>query len=300
MRRALAIATAALAAVAVMVTAPLGLAAKKKSTTYKRTAYGLTSGGKLIKFDATNPSRSKSIGSVKSLAAGERLVGIDFRPKTGKLIALSTDSVVYTVSTKTGKLSKLSELKTLTGVPVSLGGDRFDIDFNPTVDRLRVTSDSEENLRVNVDTGVTTVDTPLAYAPGDAGAGSDPSAVGAAYTNNDNDAVVVPPATNPPGATPTQLFVIDSARAALTLQNPPNDGVLNTVGSLGTTTTSAVGFDVYSKISGGKAVANTAYASLRRGGRTRLYTVDIATGKAQRVSGGGRTFKNVSDIAVKP
>ena len=44
---------------------------------------------------------------------------------------------------------------------VALAGASFGVDFNPTVDGLRVVSDTGQNLRVNVDNGMTNVDTAL-------------------------------------------------------------------------------------------------------------------------------------------
>jgi hypothetical protein len=44
---------------------------------------------------------------------------------------------------------------------VPLDGTFFGVDFNPTVDRLRVISDTGQNLRVNVDTGAEFRDTSL-------------------------------------------------------------------------------------------------------------------------------------------
>ena len=60
--------------------------------------------------------------------------------------------------------------------PLVLAGTRFGVDFNPTVDRLRIVSDAGENLRVNPDTGA------LVLADGALTAGF--SVTAAAYTNN--------------------------------------------------------------------------------------------------------------------
>ena len=57
-----------------------------------------------------------------------------------------------------------------------LSGTAFGVDFNPMADRLRIVSDTEQNLRANVDTGATTTDATLnrgAFA-----------VTAAAYTNN--------------------------------------------------------------------------------------------------------------------
>jgi hypothetical protein len=101
----------------------------------------------------------------------------------------------------------------------TLSGSRHGLDFNPVPDRLRLTSDTDQNLRINVDTGATTVDGALN------GAGNE-NVTGSAYTNNDTNT-----------ATGIVLYGINvngaGGLAELVIQNPPNNGTLTTVGSLG-------------------------------------------------------------------
>ena len=69
----------------------------------------------------------------------------------------------------------------------ALDGTEFGVDFNPQVDRLRVVSNTGQNLRINPDTGAvvpTGPDKPLMFASNDRNAGTSPNVVGAAYTNN--------------------------------------------------------------------------------------------------------------------
>ena len=95
------------------------------------------------------------------------------------------------------------------------------VDFNPQADRLRVVSHDGQNLRVNVMLGATAVDGALRYKDGDSGAGKRPRITASAYTHNVAD------------APDTKLFEIDDERDVLVLQDPPNDGVLTTVGPAG-------------------------------------------------------------------
>ena len=282
---------------------PAGLAENGQPKSIKRPAYGLTGDDSLVRFDAANPARAERVGAITGLAAGERLVGIDFRPATGELYGLGDRSNLYQIATQSARGTLRSSLTTEGGAGLALQGMRFGIDFNPMVDRLRVTSDAGHNLRVDVDTGVTAADQALAYRTGDRNAGARPRAVGAAYTNNDNDSFLTPDQLYPAGrrATGTRLYTIDVARDSLALQEPPNDGTLKTVGKLRQRSGSTVGFDIFSPVNGeGNTVANIGYASLRRGGRTRLYRVDLRTGRAKPVRGGGRQFRSVKDIAIVP
>jgi hypothetical protein len=164
-----------------------------------------------------------------------------------------------------------------------LSGASFGVDFNPTVDRLRVTSDADQNLRINVDTGAATVDGALAYAAGDANAGQDPNVAGSAYTNS------------MAGATTTTLYGIDSARDVLVTQNPPNNGTLNTVGALGVDAGDAVGFDIAPN-------GNTAYAALTVDGASQLYTINLTTGAAALVGGvgGGAQLRGLAVFNPSP
>lgn len=231
---------------------------------------GATSDNKLAVFSSDNPRRVRII-KLSGLAPNERILGLDVRPANGQLYALGSTSQIYIVDLRQRVASPV-------GSPFSpaLRGDFFGFDFNPQADRIRIVSDADQNLRINPDTGaVAAVDTDLDYAAGDSGAGLDPGAVGAAYTNNDN---------NP--ATPTTLFDIDATRDTLVRQDPPNNGALTTVGSLGVATTHSLvaGFDI-------AASDGTAYALLRSAGsdRPHLYRIDLTTGAASFIGEiGGR------------
>lgn len=270
--------------------AVLAVAPTAQAKPVKRAGYGLSQAGWLVKFDATNTSRARAIGRVRGLAAGERLVGIDFRPRGGELVGLGSRSGVYRVSTRTARARRKSSLTTMAGAPVALRGERFDIDFNPAADRLRVVSDQGQNLRANVDTGLTAIDGVLDYAEGSGHGGLATGISGVAYTSNDDD-----PATG------TRLFGIDSRLDALVLHSPPNSGTLTTVGPVENAALT-VGFDVYSRRdSGGRAVSDTAYVSNRIfTDATRLYRMSLSTGRLTRVRGGLGSFSRVSDIAIRP
>lgn len=100
MRTTLIVIPAALA-VAVGTLAPAGVADNGQPKNIKRPAYGLTGDGSLVRFDAANPSRAERVGAITGLAAGERLVGIDFCPVTGELYGLGDKSNTCTRSRRT-------------------------------------------------------------------------------------------------------------------------------------------------------------------------------------------------------
>jgi hypothetical protein len=234
---------------------------------------GLTLNNELVRFDSAAPSSTYGMVGVSGLQAGERLLGIDFRPATGQLYGLGSSSRLYVMNVVTGVATQVGsgQFSTL------LSAQNYGFDFNPTVDRIRVTGANGQNLRLNPLTGgVAAIDGTLAFAAGDANFGTSPNVVGSAYTNNVN------------GATTTTLYNIDLATGALVTQIPPNDGVLNTVGAIGLSFDSQTGFDISSQ-------TGVAFASLNAGGFTRLYTINLGTGAATLV---GTVGAGLSDITV--
>ncbi len=236
------------------------------------TVYALTNTNQLVRFDTAAPQMVTTIGTITNLQGGETILAIDFRPATGQLYALGSSSRLYILNRMTGAATLVGILTT------PLSGTRFGFDFNPTVDRIRVVSDTDQNLRVNPNDGSNVVDGTLAYAAGDVNSGQNPNVVGSAYTNNFS------------GATSTTLYGIDSNRDVLVTQNPANSGTLQTVGSLGVNTSDMVGFDI-------AADSNTAYASLTVIGFSSFYTINLATGATTQVDLLG--VAGVVDIAVE-
>jgi hypothetical protein len=239
---------------------------------------GLTGDGRLICFDEERPGRAKEIGAISGLTSGDTaLVGIDFRVQDGLLWGVGNAGGVYTLDVETAVATPAGALT------VPLEGTSFGVDFNPAADRLRIVSDTGQNLRHNVNAGgVTLEDGDLAYMAGTPALGI----AGAAYTNND----LVP-------ATATTLFDLDTAQDQIALQAPPNAGSLGVTGKLGVDAEALAGFDVYSVLDRNDAtVANRGFAVLRSAGVPSFYEVDLLTGAA-RLEGAFRGA-DVVDIAI--
>ena len=114
----------------------------------ERPAYALTSTGRILSFDTSDPRRIDSEVSVSGLASDESLVQLDYRPATGQVYCLTSRERLCTVDPRSGAVSIVNATAISTtdlANPV--------IDFNPVVDRLRVIT-AEQNLRVNPATGV--------------------------------------------------------------------------------------------------------------------------------------------------
>lgn len=230
-----------------------------------RMLYATTDQNLLLRFNERSPERLKDVQSISGLPGGVTLRGIDFRPLTGDLYGVGSDNVVYRVNPSTA--IAVAEGPAFTP---ALRGASFGVDFNPTVDKIRVVSDAAQNLRLNVDEGT------VLSADKDLNPGT-PQVVAAGYTNSSFSA------TKPAA---TQLFVIDAAADQLLLQNPPNDGTLTMPKRLGIDVGPQTGFDI-------AGADNTGYlaTSTPRSRGTSVYRVDVTTGKTRslgRIGGGKR------------
>ena len=214
-------------------------------------AYAVNDANMLMIFNPENPVPISK--AITGLATGENVLGIDFRPATGQLLALGSGNRLYILNTATGAATIVGT------VPFStlLTGTAFGFDFNPTVDRIRVVSNSGQNLRLNPNDGtVAAVDAALNPTTAKISA--------AAYTNSFA------------GSTATVLYDIDYTTGKLFKQDPPNAGTLVEVGSLGVMPTESNGFDI-----GG--TSNKAWALLTVGGATKLYSINLTSGAATAV-----------------
>ncbi|MEU8776547.1 DUF4394 domain-containing protein [Streptomyces sp. NPDC048606] len=243
-------------------------------------AIGLTGDQRLVEFDVDRPSKTWSLGRVSGLSGDTKLVGIDFRVQNEKLYGVGDQGGVYTLSTTDAKAVKVSQLT------VALAGTAFGVDFNPVANRLRVISDTGQNLRHNIDDQTaprtTTVDgtltnptTPPSTAMG---------VTGAAYTNNDLNA-----------ATATTLFDLDTMADRISLQSPANAGTLAPTGNLGVDADLDAGFDIHYDLAAG---TNHGFASIGNDrGAYRLYAVDVLTGKVTDKGGFPGKYR-VTDLAL--
>src|SRR5256885_15704261 len=110
------------------------------------TVVALTSGNRLLFFDSATPGTVTKSFTITT-AGSEALVAIDFRPATGDLYAMAISGRLYILNLTTNAASIPS------ATPPTINGTRFGLDFNPAVDRIRVTSDADQDLRLNPNDG---------------------------------------------------------------------------------------------------------------------------------------------------
>jgi hypothetical protein len=219
------------------------------------TLIGLTADNALVRIDSETRRAS---APVRVTGADGRLLGIDQRPQDGRLYGVTDRGQIVTIDPATGRATQVSRLN----MPFESGG-RAVMDFNPVANRLRLMGMSGVNFRVNVDTGEVARDGQLKYQQGSPMAESTPRITAGAYTNS-----VAPPAGAPaagqPGAPTTALYTIDTLIGSYNLQAPPNDGVQQSRGMVGTSLPPGVGFDILTDAQGGNTGFVLAGATLHR------------------------------------
>ncbi len=269
----LAATAASLAGCATEPTEPVGPPAKE-------TIYAVTAVSQLlVQFNAGQPQKTLSSKPLTGFTAGDSLIGIDYRVAKGQLFGLGASGQLYRIDTQTGALTTI-------GTPSALpkdGATEWGVDFNPTVDRIRVVNDAGYNLRLHPDTGAIVDGNPdqpgvqldgrLAYDAADVNAGKTPGVVAAGYTyNKDNDKI-------------TTNYALDGRQGVLVHQGTkegvqpmvsPNTGRLYTVGSLGVGAFAKATLDI-------SDVSNAAYSAITTGSQSVWYRIDLATGKATRI-----------------
>ena len=233
----------------------LAISSCKKEETYKNVpSYGpdqifyALSENSLISYNASDVRTKSSTVAISGLAGTEKLLGIDFRPATGELYGVSSASKIYIINVSTGATRAL----TTSAFSPILAGTTASINFNPTVDRIRIVTNTGQNLRINPETGlVVGTDTNV----------SSNAISGISYTNSFA------------GATATVLYDIDINTKKLYKQDPPNNGTLVEVGNLNLDLGTAVSFDISPDNKNALAVGKV-------GDSTKLFAINLTNGNA--------------------
>lgn len=222
----------------------------------------------LLRSDAPQATRTVKITGVTG-----NVIGIDVRPMDGRLYGITDADALYTIDMRTGAATLVSRL----GSPFDRAATSG-FDFNPQSDRLRLIAATGQNLRINVDIGAVAIDGPLSYASDDEHAGRRAQIAATAYTNS------------VARARSTKTFDIDYALDLLVLQEPPNDGTLASVGSLGIDCGAAAGFDIATD---GRGVDHAFLVC----GAT-LYRLDLESGAARSIGAIGGAETSFLGLAV--
>ena len=218
------------------------------------TFFALSNGNQLLKINAMSSETATATTPITGLTTSEVLTAIDFRPATGELYGVSSQSRIYVINQETG----VARVIGTTALNPTINGTAVGLDFNPTVDRIRLVTNTGQNLRLHPETGaVAATDMPI-------NGGTSPKIESVAYTNNTA------------GSTTTVLYDIDSQTDKLYKQDPPNNGTLVEVGTLGTDITMSAGFDI-------NPAGDIALAAVMVSSKWELHSLDLTTGKSTKL-----------------
>ncbi len=276
-------------------------------------------GSSLLRFADNAPNIVTTV-AIAGVDVNESLVGIDIRPATGQLFALgvnhnANNASLYIIDPQTGTAS-LAVAGTTGGIAfVDAAGDPVDLpdpsvagygfDFNPTVDRIRATTSTGLNLRLNPTNGMavdgnfglvgvaipgTNPDGPINGATSGASA--------AAYTNS---------IASPAGSNVTTLYVLDEETSQLTIQSPPNRGdqimaMTLTLNGSPLMFSASNGFDIQSDVrvnaNNAAVAAGSGYAALTVGSTTSLYRINLVNGNTENLGAIGSGMSGLRGLAV--
>ena len=259
-------------------------------------AVGIVDGTQILAgFDTASPGKFTEMKSITGLAAGETMLDLDYRWHPDGSLSPQPPSQLFGVAVTPGVQFKVRlytiDIETGAATPVGAAfgvtpnGNNYGIDFNPTADRIRGTTNTDANFRINPNNGVRADSTPDAIL-NPAGA----HVSGVAYDRVD---ILSPPAVASNttayaiGTNPGTLYTIGGLNSAPS----PNTGALSNPKPLGVTlgTNEPVGFDI--------SPTGTAYAALLVGEAPGLYTVNLSSGAATLI---GNTPEPLRSIAIVP
>lgn len=238
------------------------------------TAWGITNNERLVSFDTSAPGALLSNVAISGLNSTEKVYAIDARPSsvTGALVIMTSENRLMSLGFD-GVATPIG-----TGFTPALSTATLGMDFNPTVDRVRVMNSDTVNRRLNPVTGAgVAIDTALTFSD----AQGTPFIVGTAYNSfqfgQGNGA--------PVGS--VRQFVIDARRDILAETGSQaggnasfNGGIVTPVGGLGFDLGDDAGFDIFGP-------TQTAFVSNFASGVATFYSLDLSTGAATSIGNVG-------------
>lgn len=223
--------------------------------------------------------------AITGLNAGDTLVSIDRRPQNGFLYGLGYNATagtvqLYNVSSQTAVATPIGTVGSFVAADgttaVRIGVDAtttFGIDFNPTVDRVRVVNSAGQNFRMNPNNGaLVDFDAATAGVQMDGGInGPTMSVQETAYTNS------------APSAAVTTQYTVDQTIDAVCIQNPPNNGTQTMCAPLSVPVETVQGFDIPPSVTvttSAAAATGLGTAVVRASGRTQdeLININLTSG----------------------
>jgi hypothetical protein len=245
----------------------------------------LLSNNMLVAFPSVLASGFDTPVTITGLTAGDTLVSIDRRPQNGFLYGLGYNATLGTVqlysissqSAMAAPIGMVGQFVAADGTtPVRIGVDAttvFGMDFNPTVDRVRVVNSAGQNFRINPNNGaLVDFDANTLGVQMDGGInGPTMSVQETAYTNSS------------PNVTVTTQYTVDQTIDAVCIQNPPNNGTQTMCMPLSVPVETVQGFDIPSSVTvttANSVATGLGTAVVRASGRTQdeLVNINLSSG----------------------
>lgn len=246
----------------------------------------LLSNNMLVAFPSVQPAGFDTPVTITGLMPGDVLVSIDRRPQNGFLYGLGYSATLGTVQLYS--ISSQTAIATAIGpagqqfvaadgtTPVRIGVDAtttFGMDFNPTVDRVRVVNSAGQNFRINPNNGALVdfdANTPGVQMDGGIN-GPTVSVQETAYTNS------------APNVTTTTQYTVDQTIDVVCIQNPPNNGTQTMCLPLSVPVETVQGFDIPSSVTvttSNSVATGLGTAVVRASGRTQdeLVNINLSSG----------------------
>ncbi|HEV7280121.1 MAG TPA: DUF4394 domain-containing protein [Pirellulaceae bacterium] len=236
----------------------------------------------LIEIDSEDTEPLVRIQKIVGVAEGQLLKALDLRPATGDLYAIGVDrnfAQLYLLEDDGGPSVQATAVGPRFSGLQNPPGAEFGMDFNPTIDRIRLVSTLDQNIVFNPNDGTTTVATRLSYADGDRNDNANPAVAHIAYDQNVDGAEMT-----------TQRGIDVDLDVVVTVAN--NEGTLNTIGRLGVDASAVGGFDV--------ASTGAAFAVLTVDGTQRIYRVNKSTGAVSELGVPALGFFPLSGLTAMP
>jgi Domain of unknown function (DUF4394) len=226
----------------------------------------------LFDFNNQTPNNIMNGHTISGLATNEQILAIDFDPHGAQLYGLSSQNRLYSLNETNGVATPVT---TVPFTPL-MNGNHFGFDISPvsatppSTDFGRVVSDADQNLTVNISTGLGTGDSSLSYPMGDPGYLKNPSVVALGYANDTGVLYGIDTNTD-------SLVTINEG----TGPNTPSSGNLKTVGPLGVDATGLTGMDIATNPTGPNS-GDVAFANIELPGSSvsDLYSINLTTGQA--------------------
>jgi hypothetical protein len=229
--------------------------------------YVLQDGKQLQKINAMKSETATQSVTITGLVANDALTAIDFRPATGELYGVSIMNRLYVINQETGTARVIGAA----ALNPTINGTAVALDFNPTVDRIRLVTNTGQNLRLHPETGA------VAATDGSIAGGMSQVIESVAYTGN------------MAGASATILYDIDAKTDKLYKQDPPNNGVLVEVGALGTDISMSAGFDI-------NPAGDVALTAVKVADKWELHQVNLTSGMLTKL--GNLPSGNINGLAI--